>query len=291
MIQFLLYIQEALSNSLKSFGTVIKIILLSRFNTKFNRIKVSKDKVMILANGPSLKNFEFNKLKHSDYSFLTVNFSPSTELFVEVKPEFHVINAPELWRTNVSDFYIQASEELFNHLATKVTWPLTLFIPFSARKFKKWKQIIAQNTQIKICYYNPTPVEGIPAINHLFYKWNLGMPRPHNVLIPSIMLLMSIKFKEIYLLGADHSWLKEIEVNDNNETLVCQKHFYDENSAKAETMNKLGKGSRKLHEVLHKFYLGFRGYFDIKKYADTRQVKIYNSTKNSFIDAFDRKEV
>ena len=88
-----------------------------------------------------------------------------------------------------------------------------------------------------------------------------GMPRPHNVLIPSIILSMRMGFKKIYLAGADHSWLKEIFVSEDNEVFLTQKHFYDEKKAEARTMDKLGKGSRKLsnEELLNRDY--YRGRF------------------------------
>ena len=40
---------------------------------------------------------------------------------------------------------------------------------------------------------------------------------PHNVLIPSIAIGLRLPFKKIYLAGADHSWLPEITVTDDNE--------------------------------------------------------------------------
>ena len=49
------------------------------------------------------------------------------------------------------------------------------------------------------------------------------------------------------------------------------------------------KEARKLHEILHKFYLSFKGYFDIKAYAKKKGVSIINLTKGSFIDAFEKK--
>ena len=54
---------------------------------------------------------------------------------------------------------------------------------------------------------------------HFFFSKGLAMPRPHNVLIPSIMNLAYLGYKELYIVGADHSWLSEITVNENNEAL------------------------------------------------------------------------
>ena len=143
---------------------------------------------------------------------------------------------------------------------------------------------------IELIYYNDTPVEGFSAANHFFFDQQWGIPRPHNILIPSIMLSLKMDFQQLYLLGVDHSWLPELSVDKNNNALLSQKHFYDKN-VKAETMKKLGKGQRHLHEILHKFYLTFKAYFSIKEYVENKEVKIYNCTHNSFIDAFEKVEL
>jgi hypothetical protein len=82
--------------------------------------------------------------------------------------------------------------------------------------------------------------------------------------------------------------LSQIHVDDNNNALINQVHFYDATSSKSEVLDKRGKGARKLHEILHKFMLAFKGYFILKEYAEYKNVKIYNATPDSFIDAFER---
>ena len=96
--------------------------------------------------------------------------------------------------------------------------------------------------------------------------------------------------------GADHSWLQEIFVDDDNEVLLSQKHFYDKQAAKqkhyrdmsvAQPMYRGGSAqSRKLHEVLEKFYYTFRSYWTLRKYAESKAIEVINITPNSYIDAF-----
>ncbi|MBN2165265.1 MAG: hypothetical protein JW717_03210 [Marinilabiliaceae bacterium] len=291
MIDTLVQINEFFKNLVLSVGTILKVIILSKFKKSINNIKPINNKVIILANGPSVNTFDYNEFDYSGYDFLTVNFSTSSKLFTDTKPKYHIVNAPELWEDNVTENYIKARLKLFNELKEKVNWPLYLFIPFASRKYLFWQKIISDNKYINIIYFNPTPVEGLKIINRIFFRNNLGMPRPHNVVIPSLMLLINIGYKNIFLLGVDHSWLKEISVNENNEALICQKHFYDYDHVKAKPMSHLGVRPRKLHEILHKFYLTFKGYFEINEYAISRNIKIYNATDNSFIDAFERKKI
>ena len=90
------------------------------------------------------------------------------------------------------------------------------------------------------------------------------------------------------MFGVEHSWLNHISVTENNEALVNQKHFYDYKNSKSKTMHYGGKRVRKLHEILHKFYLSFKAYKEISNYVKNKETQIYNCTKGSFIDAFDR---
>ncbi|NJK83306.1 MAG: hypothetical protein HC912_05290 [Saprospiraceae bacterium] len=115
------------------------------------------------------------------------------------------------------------------------------------------------------------------------------MPRPHNVLIPALMISLNAGLKNIFIVGADHSWLEELTVNDKNEALLHQKHFYDQASSKQDYMYQLGKRPRRLHEILEKFMLSFKAYFDIKEYAISIGASIWNATPVSYIDAFERK--
>jgi len=105
------------------------------------------------------------------------------------------------------------------------------------------------------------------------------------------LILIYLNYKIIYIIGADHSWLPEITVNDKNEALINQKHFYDENESRPEKMQDYISRPRKLHEIIHKFYLTFKGYWIIKEYAANKNVSVYNASEISMIDAFERKEI
>lgn len=284
MINFLNYHIEKI---IQTFISILRLLFLSRFNVKIKK-QYQANECLILANGPSLNSLIE---QHHDFmqnkALFCVNFFPNTNYYSTFKPQFYVISAPELWRNDAMSIYLKLSKELFENIAQKTTWELSLFIPFEAKKYKKWQQPLKNNSFIHIFYYNPTPIEGYFGFCKKIYDWQWGMPRPHNVLIPSLMLAIKKGFKNIYIWGADHSWLKEISVDDNNQVLVNQKHFYDENTSKPQPMNKL-KGTRRLHEVLIKFVHAFKGYFDINEYAVKKGINIFNATPHSYIDAFKR---
>jgi len=287
-MKILLSLQVFFTSLIQSLLTVGKIVILSRF-VKLPKAKSSEKEVVILGNGPSLTGFVNehryfldNKLK------LVVNHFADTELYESIKPEMYVINAIEFWSEGVDKDVIERRNRLIDNIIKKTQWEMSLFLGMKAKKSKAWKRIEKENKNIKVYYFNVTPVEGFEKFKMFCYKYQLGMPRPHNILIPSIMLVIKMGYKKVYIAGADHSWLQELYVAEDNTAYLNQKHFYDIKTSKPEIMKKAGKNKRKLHEILHKFYLTFKGYFDVANYAKKQGVAIYNVTKNTYIDAFER---
>lgn len=271
----------------QSAETFLRLLLISKWRRVIR--KQNNRRLIVLGNGPSLhSSVESLGDSISNADLMCVNFYPATDDYERLKPAYFITSAPELWRDGVDDFYIDFRLKIFNALAEKTTWPLEVFIAWEAKKFPFWISILSKNPNIKITYYNILPAEGFPFFRQWMFDRQLGMPRPHNVLVPSVMMGMQKGYSDIILLGADHSWLPQISVDNHNNVLVNQKHFYDANSSKPETMKKLGKGQRKLHEVLWKFAHTFESYFIILRYAEDRNVRIINASPDSFIDAFER---
>ena len=93
---------------------------------------------------------------------------------------------------------------------------MNFFVPARALKDKEWQPLLAGNPHIKLYIYNTTPIEGFQSFCNWIFRKGWGVPRPHNVLIPSIAMGLRLPFRKIYLAGADHSWLPEITVTDDN---------------------------------------------------------------------------
>ncbi len=286
--KFQIFIENLLLSSL----SLLKILLLSKFRIKYEKSRDDDSECIILGNGPSLnKTIAENPFFFKNKTLICVNHFAESDLYKELKPNYYVLNAPEMWMDNVDVFNYKKGENLFKAIAKNTFWDIVLYINYNAKKYKRWYKTLSSNSYIHINYFNTTPIEGYNFFNHFLFKRNLGMPRTHNVLIPSLMIILNSKFEKIYISGADHSWLKEINVTDDNRVLLTQKHFYDKKTAKELPMGKLGKGERKLHEILMKFAYSFKGYFRIKKYADLMGISIINITQGSFIDAFEKLNI
>ena len=289
MLTFFVLLRDFLTNTLLSAISIVRLPVMAKWpkNKLFNL--EGHQECILIGNGPSVRealskidDYRKNKL------LICVNHFPTTDYYEKLKPSIYITSAPDLWLDDIDEKFIKQSNFLFDQMAKKTNWPLQLFIPFESRKHDRWKNYLLKNQNISIHYYNNTPIEGWKWLNHFLFHKNWGMPRPHNVMIPSIFLSINSGLKKIYLIGADHSWLPEISVTQDNQVLLHQKHFYDEATSKAQSLDKRGKGQRRLHEILHKFMLAFKGYFVLKTYAESKGVKILNATPDSYIDAFER---
>lgn len=277
-MKFLEKIQRQVSLVSASLASLIKIALMSRRPTPVS--KDSKDTIIIMGNGPSLRDaMENDKDILMKYPRMAVNLSALAPEFKSLKPQYYILadiafflkektgKVPALWEA-LSD----------------VDWDMTLFLPATARKMPEVKKL-PDNVTVK--YYNLTPAEGWKWLMRCIYDSGLAMPRPRNVLIPSIMCSMREGFKRILLIGADHNWSKTLWVTDRNCVVSVQPHFYKDDDKELRRAEEIFKNVR-IHEVYENYAIAFRSYHNLKAYTDRRGVEIINVTPGSFIDAFPR---
>jgi hypothetical protein len=295
-------IQVFIFQLIRSFLSIIKIILLS--DLFMNRIKIKRrhNEALILGNGPSLKHFFKKEMAFMENkTIFAVNYFARTAEYKKVKPEFYVITSPEYFLNEQKEDYANERIITLKTIFKETVWPMVLIIPLIAKKNIHWRSHLIDNKMIHVHYMNTTPVEGFENISFHLISRQLGMPRPHNVLIPTILHAINLDFRNIYMVGADHSWLSEIFVSKSNEVFLSQKHYYDDQTEKQNhSVNKpipkpMYRGTsnekRKLHEVLEKFAISFKSYWTLNEFAESKNIKIWNCTENSFIDAFEKKSI
>lgn len=270
----------------QSLLSVVKIVLQSKLVTRLPGHFSNPDELLILANGPSLKrtveeSADFVRGK----TLLAVNFCVTSPMFEQLKPELYLIADPLFW------IMPEKREQLFRTMAEKTTWDMNFLVPARALKNKEWQPLLAGNPHIRLYIYNTTPIEGFQGFCNWIFSKGWGVPRPHNVLIPSIAMGIRLPFKKIYLAGADHSWLPEITVTDDNVVLMNQKHFYDQNKSQAATVTQENLHSARLYTILYHMYVAFKSYFVLEDYARSRGKEVINVTPGSYIDAFKRMKI
>lgn len=236
--------------------------------------------IIIMGNGPSLREaMERDMDILMAFPRLAVNLSALTPDFSRLRPQYYIL-------ADIAFFLKEKTGKvpaLWEALAG-VEWEMTLFLPTRARRMPEVRRL---PPNITVKYYNLTPAEGFNFITHALYDLGLAMPRPRNVLIPSIMCAVREGFTRIVLIGADHNWSRTLWVTDRNCVVSVQPHFYKDDSEELHRAEEIFKNVR-LHEVYENYAIAFRSYFNVKGYTDRRGVEILNATPGSFIDAFPR---
>lgn len=239
--------------------------------------------LIILGNGPSLRETidrDFDWLISHD--LMAVNFAAISPEFLRLRPKYYVLADNHFFNSLHKDSNVRKLWEAFG----KVSWDMTLFVPSQFKHLVK--PLLLHAKGIKLRYFNLTPVEGFKWLRHMFYSAGLGMPRPRNVLIPAIMEGIRLGFTKIFLCGADHSWTKTLDVDNENYVVSIQPHFYEDNEEEHKRVRETYKDLR-LHDVLGSMTVAFKSYWAIADYAGKRKIEIINATPGSMIDAFPRR--
>lgn len=279
----LVAIQQALKAGTAMFASLLKILLLSRPVKPLDRVG-GKAEVVILANGPSAKEFlETGTGFLAGKDLLTVNYSVLSPFFAELRPSFHVVADPVV-------FADDKMATLFDHLVQKTEWPLTLFLPRYAKKYPLWDPVsrkLQSNPRIRVRLYNMTRIDGPLGFLERAVMKGWGLPAPRNVLVPAIAHCIRMGFSKIYLVGVDHSWIKLLWVNDQNEVMIDDKHFYDASAGPASAVHR----SAPLYKTLESIALVLQSYQVLDRIAQKRGIHVYNTTPGSYIDVFDRMKI
>lgn len=262
-----------------------KAILLSRRPSPEGSPK--KERLIIMGNGPSLRDTIAN---HSEIlktaNTLAVNFAANADTYSALKPNLYVLADPHFFRTDADGKPSDPNVVRLWDNISSTGWPMTLYIPCKT----KLPEAIAKNGHIIVKRYNLTPGEGLRGPVHWLYRHGLAMPRPRNVLIASIMVALREGYRDISIVGADHTWSRDLWVDDKNRVISVQKHFYKDNDKEFERVAQEYAGYH-LHDILNSLTIAFRSYHQIAAYAATLGAQITNCTPGSFIDAFPRAEL
>lgn len=272
-------LSDGLENLGKTLKGIVKITALSRHASI--RPQHRERPLIILGNGPSLRdtiNNDLDKLKAHDT--MAVNFAAAAPEFFDIRPRYYIIVDPFFF----SDEEHDKLSAMYKAMAA-VDWHMTLIIPVGRED--RLPKDVRYNAYIDIVTINAIGVEGFMLFRSFAYGKRLAMPRPRNVLIPAIMSGIWLGYKDIYIVGADHSWMSTISVDDHNRVISVQPHFYKDSANEQTRVNTEYQGY-KLHDIIHSFYTAFKSYHDIRDYATRRHIAITNSTPGSFIDAFPR---
>lgn len=260
--------------------TAGKVLLKSRKPGRASRDGDGKT-LIVIGNGPSLRQtMAESGVAMRSHDTMAVNFAANTPEFLNLKPRHYIVADPHFFTSGDPNVV-----RLWENIA-RVDWPMTLHIPVKTDV----PESVGRNPSVELRRFNMTPAEGYDAFCHLLFRHGLAMPRPRNVLIPAIMEGIREGYREIFIVGADHTWPHTLYVDDRNRVVTVQPHFYEDNKKELDRVAEAYKGIH-IHDVLGSMVVAFRSYHHIRRFADREGVSVYNATPGSLIDAFSRKSL
>lgn len=259
-----------------------KVMLLSRPVTRRAKRQPGRS-IVIMGNGPSLRQTIDNRRDWlAAHDLMAVNFAANTPEFAELRPQHYILADGHFMAAPGTDPNV---DRLWQALAA-VSWPMTLWV--AAKNASKARRLLGGNPDVAVKTFNLTPLEGYEALVHPLIDAGAGMPRPRNVMIPAIITAIRQGYGTVLLAGADHTWTRTLSVDDDNFVVSVQPHFYKDNEEE-HTRVRAAYAGLHLHDVLGSMTIAFRSYWHVRRYADSRGVKVLNCTPGSMIDAFDRQ--
>ena len=246
--------------------------------------------VNILGTGPSLKN-SLNTILKDDGIIpnVALNDFALSALFEQLRPRYYMFLDPAYFinSDSISDRDSGIRENVFNNIKEITNWEMTLIIPATVAR-SGWIEKNICNPLIDylpVCFADLTLVD-----SNKFYKMleKNRAAKFQNVLAAAIYVCINLGYDEIRLFGAEHSWTKDLRVNDQNQVCTVYKHFYEEEEILVPWMTSKNTPFT-MDSIMNAFYKVFRAYSLLAKYAEMKSCKVINYTPDSFIDAFERK--
>lgn len=257
---------------------------------KYCRIpRAEGNRVIIAGNGPSLKRaIDQHAETMKETPLFCVNFFADSPDYQAIKPLYYGLMDPALSLHKSFPRLQEKRDGLFQKIREVTDWDMHLFFPLYPGQMLLEEQFNKTNLHLHLC--NIFPPFKMPVLRNPIYRTGLLMPPPQNILISAIYLCLNMGYKEIYLLGAEHSWTHDMLVKNDNVLYITNRHF---SGTPDETPWKRGATGRtwKMHEILKALHKTFRSYHLLREYADYLNAGVYNLTPDSYIDAFERKPI
>lgn len=281
--------KHAINSLAATAASALKILLKSRGGRRAKTADPTRS-IVLLGNGPSLRTtIDTQHDRLMGHSRMAVNYAALADDFYSLRPDYYImIDGLFFPAEGASD---ERTDETWRRIVG-ADWPMTLLVPHAYADYARRRAAAGGKGLINVVPLNLTPLEGFDWFTHAAFRRGLGMPRPRNVLIAACMAAIAEGFGRIYLAGADHSWSQTLSVDEENCVCNSPQHFYKEKpDAKAIERARAAYRGSHLHDVFENLRVAFRSYFDVKSWAESRGVKIYNSTPGSMIDAFERRPI
>lgn len=250
-------------------------------NGRTSSLEIMNDKVVIVGNGPSLCDLPVDKMIDAKFEFCCVNFfAGNSPLFWKIKPKYYCCVDPGLF---TNDFALSDDGKIFYSNLQKVDWEFHL-ITCDGRRFP------INNDNIVYESINSNVYDGDfgKYRNRLFVR-NKATCGYQGVVVAALYYFITRKAKEILLVGTDNDWHRELFVDENNDVIREDAHFYGQRKLNLTQIGEIKKGE--LYKYFYFYYVTLKQYSILAKYAEYNNVHVVNTCMKSYIDSFTKNDL
>ena len=239
-----------------------------------------KKKLVVLANGPSLNVSLKNMKVNQEYDYMCVNLFPAkNELFEIIRPRFLCMIDPIFYD---KDSPKREDVILLEKKLDKVDWDMYVIC--------YWKQRIETNNEhIHYLFINYNYYLGrVNRSAFWLFEHNFACIEYKNVAVACIFAGIQMHYPVIEVYGIDSNAYLNVSVNNRNEMIVKETHFYGEKIYNySDLYPSVRNGGmeylfRNQMELMQAFGL-------LNEYAKHNAIKVLNKTPNSYVDVFERE--
>lgn len=251
------------------------------------------NRLVLIGNGPSLiKTMDQYSDQLAKSECIMVNWSASSPLYEQIEPSIYVLSDANFAHRTIDE---KSVNNLIDNIAQKTTWPLTIVVPDT---FGSWwaENILCANPNINIEYSRGGWCEMYDE-ESLFrsFETNAIVPPSYTVLTFSLYLAIYWGYPEIYIVGADTSFIKDAYVDQQtNQLFTVDTHFYNNNEVRPEGLISAKQGrpfNKTMLALAEQFHSVMYEYNLLNRYAQWKGLKVYNASEFSMIDCFERKKL
>ncbi len=249
---------------------------------------------VVIGNGPSFaKTIAEHPNGISNHDVFCVNSFPKTDAFTIFKPRYCVFADPGYWLASASQDLKDDRSAVFEAINMKSDWGIRLLFPATAMQAHRLKPLTFSNPNVRISYYNSTAISrALPQkLRSYLYRKNLAIAGLQTVVCGSLSLAITLGYKNIYLAGADASFLEDVSIDDDRNLLVTKdSHYYDNGHSllKPIYVDVEEQKPMRVHQYLTCISLMLEGFYECSLFAQDSGVTVINSGSHSWIDSFER---
>lgn len=287
------WVLQGIVRSVKSASELARVGFVSRWETPMHGLKTTGfETAVIIANGPSLDAYlkRYPRgIENADH--MCVNAFSLTPAYEVLRPRFSVFVDPSFWTIPCSHRMEEYRRAVYGELVRKTAWEHVVLTPVQSRGCVQ-RMMNPPRAHLVFRSFNGTIVSrSVPfALRNLLYGRGLAIPSCQTVVNSAIGLAVRMGYRNVYVVGADASFLEGLFVDPVSNLLsVASRHFAEEPVPAAPIYKDAEEAEPMLlHEYLEAVARMFEGYHEVWKYAKARNVNVVNASEFSWIDALPR---